>query len=278
MIKSATGLKAKVRNISKGDSKTAQAIIRIFFMERLLERISLSKYKDQFVLKGGMLVSSLIGIDLRTTMDIDTTVKAVPLSEEELKRILLEICEIQLEDNISFQIVNMETIMDDFDYPGIRIHLDAFLEKLKQPIKIDVSTDDTITPGAIEYKYPLLFEEREICLNTYNIETLLAEKSQTIISRGLANTRMRDFYDLYEIAQKLEFSRNMYRQAFAATCKKRETTFSKEKVETELKNLSESKEIEKMCEQFKLKNCFVENIQYCDAIKIISDLILNIYS
>ena len=278
MIKSATGLKAKVRNISKGDSKTAQAIIRIFFMERLLERISLSKYKDQFVLKGGMLVSSLIGIDLRTTMDIDTTVKAVPLSEEELKRILLEICEIQLEDNISFQIVNMETIMDDFDYPGIRIHLEAFLEKLKQPIKIDVSTDDTITPGAIEYKYPLLFEEREICLNTYNIETLLAEKSQTIISRGLANTRMRDFYDLYEIAQKLEFSRNMYRQAFAATCKKRETTFSKEKVETELKNLSESKEIEKMWEQFKLKNCFVENIQYCDAIRIISDLILNIYS
>ena len=278
MIKSATGLKAKVRNISKGDSKTAQAIIRIFFMERLLERISLSKYKDQFVLKGGMLVSSLIGIDLRTTMDIDTTVKAVPLSEEELKRILLEICEIQLEDNISFQIVNMETIMDDFDYPGIRIHLEAFLEKLKQPIKIDVSTDDTITPGAIEYKYPLLFEEREICLNTYNIETLLAEKSQTIISRGLANTRMRDFYDLYEIAQKLEFSRNMYRQAFAATCKKREITFSKEKVETELKNLSESKEIEKMWEQFKLKNCFVENIQYCDAIKIISDLILNIYS
>ena len=278
MIKSATGLKAKVRNISKGDSKTAQAIRRIFFMERLLERISLSKYKDQFVLKGGMLVSSLIGIDLRTTMDIDTTVKAVPLSEEELKRILLEICEIQLEDNISFQIVNMETIMDDFDYPGIRIHLEAFLEKLKQPIKIDVSTDDTITPGAIEYKYPLLFEEREICLNTYNIETLLAEKSQTIISRGLANTRMRDFYDLYEIAQKLEFSRNMYRQAFAATCKKRETTFSKEKVETELKNLSESKEIEKMWEQFKLKNCFVENIQYCDAIKIISDLILNIYS
>ena len=278
MIKSATGLKAKVRNISKGDSKTAQAIRRIFCMERLLERISLSKYKDQFVLKGGMLVSSLIGIDLRTTMDIDTTVKAVPLSEEELKRILLEICEIQLEDNISFQIVNMETIMDDFDYPGIRIHLEAFLEKLKQPIKIDVSTDDTITPGAIEYKYPLLFEEREICLNTYNIETLLAEKSQTIISRGLANTRMRDFYDLYEIAQKLEFSRNMYRQAFAATCKKRETTFSKEKVETELKNLSESKEIEKMWEQFKLKNCFVENIQYCDAIKIISDLILNIYS
>ena len=278
MIKSATGLKAKVRNTAKGDSKTAQAMTRIFFMERFLERISLSKYKDQFVLKGGMLVSSLIGINLRTTMDIDTTVKALPLSKEELKRILLEICEIQLEDNISFQIVNMETIMDEFDYPGIRIYMEGFLEKLKQPIKIDVSTDDVITPGAIEYKYPLLFEERDIYLNTYNIETLLAEKTQTIISRGLANTRMRDFYDLYEIAQKLEFSWDTYQQAFASTCKKRETIFSKEKVDTELKNLSESIEMEKMWNQFKNKNCFVENIQYCEVIKTISTLILKIYS
>ena len=125
MIRSAMGLKAKVRNISKGDSKTAQAMIRIFFMERFLERVSLSKYRDQFVLKGGMLVSSLIGINLRTTMDIDTTVKALPLSKEELEKIITEICEIPLEDNISFQIVDMETIMDEFDYPGIRIHINT---------------------------------------------------------------------------------------------------------------------------------------------------------
>ena len=277
MIKSAMGLKAKVRNISKGDSKTAQAMIRIFFMERFLERVSLSKYRDQFVLKGGMLVSSLIGRNLRTTMDIDTTVNALPLSKEALKKIITEICEIPLEDNISFRIVDMETIMDEFDYPGIRIHMEAFLEKLKQPIKIDVSTDDAVTPGAIEYKYHLLFEERDICLNTYNIETLLAEKSQTIINRGLANTRMRDFYDMYEIAQKLEFSWDTYRQAFVATCKKRETIFSKEKVDTELKNLSESKEIEKMWSRFKNKNHFVENIGYSEIIKTISETILNLY-
>ena len=277
MIKSAMGLKAKVRNISKGDSKTAQAMIRIFFMERFLERVSLSKYRDQFVLKGGMLVSSLIGRNLRTTMDIDTTVNALPLSKEALKKIITEICEIPLEDNISFRIVDMETIMDEFDYPGIRIHMEAFLEKLKQPIKIDVSTDDAVTPGAIEYKYHLLFEERDICLNTYNIETLLAEKSQTIINRGLANTRMRDFYDMYEIAQKLEFSWDTYRQAFAATCKKRETIFSKEKVDTELKNLLESKEIEKMWSRFKSKNHFVENIGYSEIIKTISETIGNLY-
>lgn len=277
MIKSATALKAKVRNFSRGDSKTAQAMIRIFFMERFLERISLSKYKDQFVLKGGMLVSSLIGINLRTTMDIDTTVKALPLSKDELEKIIIEICETPLEDNISFRIVNMDTIMDEFDYPGIRIHMEAMLEKLKQPLKIDISTDDVITPGAIEYKYPLMFEERDIRLNTYNIETLLAEKSQTIINRGLANTRMRDFYDMYEIIQKLDFSWDIYHQAFDSTCQKRETLFSKEKVTAELKNLSESSEMESMWNQFKSKNYFVENVEYPEIIKTISEAIRNIY-
>ena len=277
MIKSAIGLKAKIRNISKGDSKTAQAMIRIIFMERFLERVSLSKYNDQFVLKGGMLVSSLIGINLRSTMDIDATVQALPLSKDKLEKIITEICEIQLEDNILFRIVDMETIMDEFDYPGIRIHIEALLERLKQPIKIDVSTDDAITPRAIEYQYPLMFEERDICLHTYNIETLLAEKSQTIINRGLANTRMRDFYDLYEIKQKLDFSTDIYRQAFNATCKKRGTIFSKEQVEFELKNLATSTEMEKMWNQFKGKNYFVEDIEYFEVIQTISDIILTIY-
>ena len=277
MIKSAIGLKAKVRNISKGDSKVAQAIIRIFFMERFLERLSLSKYKKQFILKGGILVSSLIGINLRSTMDIDTTVKALSLTKEKLEKVIVEISEISLEDNVSFRIVDMETIMDEFDYPGIRIHMEACLGKLKQPVKIDISTDDVITPKAIEYKYSLMFEEREIYLNTYNIETLLAEKSQTIINRGLANTRMRDFYDFYEIVQKLEFSEDIYRLAFEATCKKRKTIFSKEKVNAELKGLSVSKEMEEMWNRFKSKNYFVENIEYSEMIRIISDTIMKIY-
>lgn len=277
MIKSAMGLKAKVRNLSEGDSKVAQAMIRIFFMERFLERVSLSKYKDQFVLKGGMLVSSLIGINLRSTMDIDTTVRALPLSKDELKKIITEICEITLEDNVSFRIIDMEKIMDEFDYPGIRIHMEALLERLRQPVKIDISTDDVITPGAIEYKYPLMFEERYIYLNTYNIETLLAEKSQTIINRGLANTRRRDFYDLYEIVQKLEFSWDIYRKAYYSTCKKRETVFSKKKVETELKNLSVSIEMQEMWNHFRNKNYFVENVEYSKMIKVISEAIMKIY-
>ena len=123
MIKSATGLKANVRNISKGDDKVAKALIRIFFMERFLERVSMSEYRDQFILKGGMLVSSLLGINVRATMDIDTTVKALPLTEQDINRIVSEICAIGIEDGISFQITNVETIMEDFDYPGIRLHM-----------------------------------------------------------------------------------------------------------------------------------------------------------
>ena len=274
MIKSSIGLKAKVRNVSKGNSGVAQALIRIFFMERFLERISLSKYKNKFVIKGGMLVSSLIGVNLRTTMDIDTTVEAISLEKDELKKIIMEICEIPLDDHVSFKIIYMETIMDEFDYQGIRIHMEALLENLKQPIKIDVSTDDAITPGAIEYKYSLLFEERSILLNTYNIETLMAEKSQTIISRGLANTRMRDFYDLYEIIQKLNFSWDIYRQAFFSTCTKRKTSFSKERVEAELINISSSMKMKEMWNKFKSKNYYVDDIEYSIILKNIYDTII----
>lgn len=277
MIKSATGLKARVRNISNGDSKVAQSMIRIFLMERFLERVSVSRYRDQFVLKGGMLVSSLIGINLRSTMDIDTTVKALSLSKDELKKVITEISEVPLGDNITFQIIDMETIMDEFEYPGIRIHMEAVFEKIKQPIKIDVSTDDVITPDAIEYTYPLMFEKRAICILTYNIETLLAEKSQTIINRGLANTRMRDFYDVYEIVRKMKFSWEIYRQAYDSTCRKRETIFSKEKASAELKNISSSIEMEKLWKQFKQKNYFVENIEYSQLLKVISDTVLKIY-
>ena len=202
MINNAIQLKAKVRNVSGGDDKTAKAYIRIFFMERFMERVSLSLYRDSFIIKGGMLVSSLLGINLRSTMDIDTTVKALALTIEDVSGIIREICDIELDDNVTFRITNVETIMEDFDYPGVRVHLEALLDRLRQPVKIDISTDDVITPGAVEYEYKLMFEDKSIYIYTYNVETTLAEKSQTIINRGIANTRMRDFYDMYELVKK----------------------------------------------------------------------------
>ena len=276
MIKTAIQLKAKVRNKSNGNDKIAKTMIRLFFMERFLERVSLSKYKEQFILKGGMLTASLLGIHVRATMDIDTTVRALPLIKEDMEKIIKEICELPLDDCIMFKIVRIDTIMDEFEYPGIRIHLEANLEKLRQPIKIDISTDDVITPGAIEYGYPLIFENRKIELYTYNIETLLAEKTQTIISRGTANTRMRDFYDLYEIIQKMKFSWNIYKDAFDATCRRRQTVFTKEEIKLELQNLHSSIQMEEFWNQFKYKNYFVEHIEYSKMLSCLSKAILRI--
>ncbi len=276
MIKSAIQLKAKVRNYSGGDDRVSKALIRVFFMERFLERISISKYKEQFILKGGMLVASILGVNLRATMDIDTTVKALPLNGLDIEKIILEICGIQLNDNITFRIIKIENIMDEFEYPGVRIHMEGLLDKLRQPIKIDISTDDVITPGTVEYKYPLMFEEQAISLTTYNIETLLAEKSQTIISRGLANTRMRDFYDIYEIVKQKDFSQELYKEAFIATCRKRETEFTYEKIEYELSNISTSNEMRNMWIRFKEKNYFVEDIEYDEMMAQICSVILSV--
>ena len=262
MIKSATALKANVKNIANNNSKMAQAYIRLFFMERFLERVSKSRYKEQFILKGGMLVSSMIGMSLRTTMDIDTSIEALPLSMDKMQEIIDEIINISIEDNVTFEIASIETIMDEFDYPGIRIHMLGHLDKINQPIKIDISTDDVITPKAVEYSYPLMFEKREIALFTYNAETLLAEKMQTILSRGITNTRMRDFYDLYELIQIIDFSWDIYKNAFDKTCKKRKTIYEKEEAMRIMKEVASDSDMENRWGQFRKKNDFVGDIMY----------------
>lgn len=202
-------------------------------MERFLERVSISSFRDNFILKGGMLVAPIVGVEMRATMDIDTTVKALPLNEADVQRIIEEICNIPLEDNVSFQIKSTRTIMEEFDYPGIRVMLEATLDRMRQPIKIDISTDDVITPKAIEYNYKLMFEDRTISVLTYNKKTLLAEKMQTIINRGIANTRLRDFYDVYSIMNFYgeQIEKQVLCDAFSATCEKRKTIFTKDDIE-----------------------------------------------
>ena len=275
MIHTSKQLKDKVRNISRGDNEVAKALIRIFMMERFLERVSLSKYKNNFILKGGMLVASIVGVDMRATMDIDTTVKALPLNEVDAERIITEICEIRLDDGVSFKITSVTNIMTDFEYPGIRMMLEATLDRMRQPIKLDISTDDIITPAAVEYEYKLMFEDRTISLLSYNMETLLAEKMQTIITRGLANTRMRDFYDVCGIARvngdKIDYS--LLVEAFEATCKKRETVFSKLEIEDTLSKIENDKRLAEMWEQFRKKNFFVGDLQWREVLQEVLHII-----
>ncbi|MDO4478782.1 MAG: nucleotidyl transferase AbiEii/AbiGii toxin family protein [Lachnospiraceae bacterium] len=269
MIRTAKQLKDKVRNLSGGNSEAAQALIRNYFMERFLERVSQSEYRHNFILKGGMLVASIVGVDMRSTMDIDTTVKALPLDVQSTKTIIEKICAVQLEDGVSFKITSVKEIMEVFEYPGIRMMLVANLERMRQPFKIDISTDDVITPRAINYDYRLMFENRSVSVLSYNLETLLAEKLQTILARGLANTRMRDFYDVYELMQLRadQVDLNVLRSAFKATCLKRKTIFSRAEVGCLLERIEEDGALEEMWNQFKRTNCFVEELSWTDVMK-----------
>ena len=223
MIKTSRQLKALVRNLTKGDSLQAQIIMRNYVMERFLERISLSKYRNNFILKGGMLVSAMVGLDTRSTMDIDTTIKNMPLSVENAREMIEEIIAVPIDDGMTFSIKSVGEIMDEAEYTGVRVNLEATLETMRTPLKVDISTGDIITPREVLYTFKLMFEERTISLLAYNLETVLAEKMETVIARGVANTRLRDYYDLYILQNEYTHAISMeqFKAAFLATCKKR---------------------------------------------------------
>ena len=223
MIKTSRQLKALVRNLTKGDSLQAQIIMRNYVMERFLERISLSKYRNNFILKGGMLVSAMVGLDTRSTMDIDTTIKNMPLSVENAREMIEEIIAVPIDDGMTFSIKSVGEIMDEAEYTGVRVNLEATLETMRTPLKVDISTGDIITPREVLYTFKLMFEERTISILAYNLETVLAEKMETVIARGVANTRLRDYYDLYILRNEYTHAISMeqFKAAFLATCKKR---------------------------------------------------------
>ena len=225
MIHSSRQLKALIRNMSKGDSTQAQILIRNYVMERFLERISLSTYKENFILKGGMLVAVMVGIDARSTMDLDATIKNQVLSIENTEKMIREIIDVPIDDGVTFTIKGLAEIMDAAEYGGIRVSLEAMLETMRTPLKLDISAGDIITPSEVSYTVKLMFEERTISIMAYNLETVLAEKLETIITRGTANTRLRDFYDLYilQTDHSHGIGRDLFAKAFAATCEKRQT-------------------------------------------------------
>lgn len=242
-------------------------------MERFLERISLSDYRDNLILKGGMLVSSIVGLETRTTMDIDTTVQSLLVTMSEAKRIIEAIISVVLEDNVSFNIKKIEQIMEDFDYPGIRFILEAGLDNLRQVIKIDLSTNDVITPSAIVYQYRLMFEDRNISLKAYNLETLLGEKIETVISRGTANTRMRDFYDIHTISthktERIDYE--ILQKALLTTSKKRNTLDLIEDYKRIIDEVRSSGVMKKNWDNYSKDLLFYENITW---IQVVDSLVI----
>ena len=273
-MKTPEQLKGAIRNIAKSSNLRSQEILQMFMFERILERLASSTYQNNFILKGGMLVASIVGLDLRATMDIDATVSALPLSADTAEKIVNEIIAVEIPDNVSFRITNITGIMEEHDYPGIRVMLEASLDNLRQAIKIDISTGDIITPGAIEYNYPLMFEDRTIPLRSYNIETSLAEKLETIMARGAANTRMRDFYDIYLIVQQDRYDAAVVKAALAATSKARNTDSRIASLARILHSLETDEILQTQWENYKADSFYVGDISWStimESIKLLAE-------
>lgn len=271
----AAQVKGRIKNIALYSGADPRVLMRIYMMERFLERIALSPYKDSFIIKGGILVTSLVGVSMRSTMDIDTSIKGHELSLENAKNIINEIIEVEIEDGVSFTVKDVETIMDEMEYPGIRFHIDALFEKMITPIKIDISTGDVITPRAIEFQYALMLEDRKINLWSYNLETILAEKLQTILVRERANTRMRDFYDIYVLLEKynVAISPDIFHKAYEATCRKRGTLYLFGN-ETEILDIIASDDkINNQWISYQKKFAYASNLSFKEIIICIKQLI-----
>ena len=273
MIKTTRQLKDKINNISGGNPNKAQTLFRNYMMERFLERVSLSKYKNNFILKGGMLVASIVGLDMRATMDIDTTVKSLPLNKDKSMEIIKEIADYPLDDNVIFEINSAEEIMEEHEYSGIRIKLDAYFEKSKQPIKIDISTGDVITPCAVTYEYPLMVEDRTISVLSYNIETTLAEKLETIMSRGTTNTRMRDFYDIYMISENHNVDIDDLCSAFLATSRNRNSNNLIEDIFEIIDEISQDKAMQNNWENYINSNYYISELDWNEVVDSVRNLV-----
>jgi predicted nucleotidyltransferase component of viral defense system len=269
-------LKALVKNLAKEKGISAQLVMQNYMLERLLERISLSRYQSNFILKGGFLIASIVGLDTRATMDLDTTVKGFDLNLDTARKVFSEICQIPVEDDVLFDVLDCADIRETDDYPGIRVSLRAVYLTLSVPLKVDVTTGDRITPAEIEYELPLLFDDRKITVLAYNLETILAEKIETILSRGIANTRPRDFYDVYVLRalRKKKYRPKILRQALDATAKKRGSVSILPQYESILQSIETDAQMNrfwlKYCEDFPYAKG-IDFTQVCASIREICD-------
>ena len=272
MIHSSKQLKDLIRNLSKEVGIEAHVLIRKYMMERFLERVSSSKYNGSFILKGGMLVAAFVGVEARATMDIDTTIKGIPVTIVDMERTITEISNIDLGDNVKFRIKKVLEIMDEAEYSGIRFGMDAVLDGAVIPLKIDISTGDEITPREIAYSYKLMFEDRTIPIMTYPIETVLAEKLETVISRSITNTRMRDFYDIHILLKSQNINADILALALERTAKKRGNFSLLENAESVLNIVKSDEDMKRLWNIYQKKFKYASEYTWDEVIHSVIEL------
>ncbi len=273
-MKNAMQLKAYVKNLAKEKNISAQIVLQNYMLERLLERISISEYHDNFILKGGFLLAAMVGLDTRATMDMDATIKGLPVTKEAISEMFAEICKIHIDDDINFEFSGIADIREEDEYGGYRVSLTGNYSPMAVPLKIDITTGDKITPREMVYSFNLMFEERSISVLAYTIETILAEKLETIISRGDQNTRPRDFYDVYILntLQKQNIDNQILKEAFAATVKKRGTEHIVANYKEIIENISKSYVMKDQWTRYQKEFEYAKDISFENTCKAVNEL------
>ena len=269
----------KLKNIiykkAHGNSDISQKFYQLFYFERILERISISNYRGQIILKGGLLLTSIIGNDERTTKDMDATLKGIPLTKNDVEKVFNEILHIDIDDGVSFQIISIKDIRLEDEYGGFRLNILSKLDNNKTYITVELTTGDVITPREMKYNYNSIFEDKKIPIMSYPLETVLAEKFQTIVTRGLFNTRLKDFYDVYILINTKidDLNRSNLIKAIKNTFKRRETNFDLEQFNEVINDLSNDNNMNNLWNEYISKNSYAKNVKFEDTINALKEII-----
>ena len=270
-----TDIKRLAREIENKYDLNYYEILQRYMFERVLERISVSKYQDNFILKGGLLLSAMFGIDNRMTKDMDATITGIDVSKVKMLKVLNEILSINLKDGVKFDVIDITDIREDDEYGGNKYHIVGKLQSLKVNLEIDISTGDKVTPRELKYKYPLIFEDRTIMISSYNIETILAEKIETVLRRGVFNSRMKDFYDMYYFLTKLrkEIDINILKEAVDNTFTKRDSFEYLNDYEQIIDSIIGNERLERLWNIYSNKYKYANGIDINEILNLLKDII-----
>ena len=275
MSSKAMSLKGKIKNYAKSNNIAAQVVLQNYMFECFLSRLSVSEYCDKFVIKGGMLIAAIVGLDTRSTMDLDTTLRNLPLTEEKITEAVNKICEIDRNDDVVFTVKSIAPIRKDDIYGGYCVRMDALYDTILTPLSIDISTGDVITPEAVKYEFSGIFDDDiRISLWGYNIETVIAEKVETILHRGVFTTRPRDYYDVYILGTTQKYDKRIYRDALQATAKHRGSVELISDTEGILKQISESTVLKEKWGKYQKKFAYASEISYEDVMGVLREILL----
>lgn len=273
-MKTPEQLKGSIRSMAAKKNLRAQEVLQMFLFERVLERLAASKYQNNFILKGGLLISSMIGISERTTMDMDTTVRGVQMEEDEIVAAVTEILAIDVGDGIAFEYQSIEPIREEDAYNNFRVHLRAKYGKIDSPMKIDVTTGDVITPAAIRYDFPMLFDDKTVPVMAYTLETVLAEKYETIIRRNIGTTRARDFYDLHTLyrSRKNEIRPDILKAAVLHTAQKRDSVDDIHDWKDIITDIHEEPALYQLWENYVADNKYIGELAFHEVLNTVDEV------